>query len=366
MHLLYLILVAKVISTRIPVRTDNKIMFGSWLDTSDTQGKDRPILFNNRMDFNATCFQYAQNLPNNDFDLPDTQVPENTCIMLTIYPKPNPWNITDADIKKLSNELVRLSQDQHFSLFLRIAPEMNGNWNEYGQQPIKYVILWKRIVDIIRENTKDISFVWAPSVGASYPFNPAKVVGNDTELMGLDSNKDGTFDNQDDPYSVYFPGNDYVDWVGLSIYHYGLHYPWIDNVISQLGDFESQLNDHGFYNTYKNKPVMVSEGASCYHVDSPNGIGIGELAVKQSFWRQWLTNNTLFDTFPQLKMVNLFEFLKREELTLRDFRISINDTIRSAFLQDFASVRYRYVSDANLTMSLSIFFVILISLIGMF
>jgi hypothetical protein len=174
MHLLYLILVAKVISTRIPVRTDNKIMFGSWLDTSDTQGKDRPILFNNRMGFNATCFQYAQNLPNNDFDLPDTQVPENTCIMLTIYPKPNPWNITDADIKKLSNELVRLSQDQHFSLFLRIAPEMNGNWNEYGQQPVKYVILWKRIVDMIRENTKDISFVWAPSVGASYPFNPAK------------------------------------------------------------------------------------------------------------------------------------------------------------------------------------------------
>jgi hypothetical protein len=111
---------------------------------------------------------------------------------------------------------------------------------------------------------------------------------------------------------------------------------------------------------------MVSEGASCYHVDSPNGIGVGELAVKQSFWRQWLTNNTLFDIFPQLKMVNIFEFKKREELTLRDFRISINDTIRNAFLQDFAGIHGRYVSDAKLTMSLSIFFVILICLLGLF
>jgi hypothetical protein len=339
MQILLLFLFLHVNASKISIPENGKVYFGAWLDTTNS---DRPLAFNQRMGFKSTCFQYAQNLPNLDFDLPDEQVPTNTCILLTIYPKPNPWNITDADINKLSTQLVRLTQTLNFQMFLRIGPEMNGNWNEYGQQAIKYVTLWKRIVDNIRQKNVDISFIWSPSTGASYPFNPPTKVKNDTEVM--DTNKDGIFDTNDDPYSPYYPGNEYVDWVGLSIYHYGLKYPWIDNVIAQPNNFISQINDHSFYDTYtNNKPFMVSEGAASFHKDSPNGPGVGELAMKQSFWRQWLTNSTLFDNYSQLKMVNIFEFTKHEELTLRDFTISVNDTIRDAFLTDFQDIKSRYI-----------------------
>jgi hypothetical protein len=337
LYILFIFLLVK--AERISIPENGKVMFGAWLDTSDKQAGDRPKLFNTRMGFNATCFQYAQNIPNLDFDLPDEQVPSSACIMLTIYPKPNPWNITNADIEKLSLQLIRLTINQKFNILLRIAPEMNGNWNEYGQQAEKYVVLWKRIVDIIRIKTNDVSFVWAPSTGASYPYNPPRQISNDT----MDTNNDGIFDKNDDPYSPYYPGNNYVDWVGLSIYHYGLKYPWIDNVIAQPNNFVSQLNDHSFYDTYKHKPVMVSEGAASFHKDTPKGEGVGEVAMKRSFWRQWLTNDTLFNNYSQLKMVNIFEFTKREEETLRDFSISVNGTIRTEFLKDFSSIKHMYV-----------------------
>ena len=30
----------------------------------------------------------------------------------------------------------------------------------------------------------------------------------------------------DDPYGPYYPGDDAVDWVGMSLYHWGSSYPW--------------------------------------------------------------------------------------------------------------------------------------------
>ncbi len=44
-----------------------------------------------------------------------------------------------------------------------------------------------------------------------------------------------------------------------------------------------------------------------------------------------------------LKMVNSFEFKKREEQTLRDFRVSLDTTVRNAFLLDFEAVKSRFI-----------------------
>jgi hypothetical protein len=37
----------------------------------------------------------------------------------------------------------------------------------------------------------------------------------------LDTNRDGQFDVLDDPYSAYYPGDDVVDWIGLSTFYRG-------------------------------------------------------------------------------------------------------------------------------------------------
>lgn len=34
----------------------------------------------------------------------------------------------------------------------------------------------------------------------------------------LDTNGNGVLDQEDDPFTPYFPGPEYVDWVGLSFY----------------------------------------------------------------------------------------------------------------------------------------------------
>ena len=134
----------------------------------------------------------------------------------------------------------------------------------------------------------------------------------------------------------------------MSVYTYGITYPWIDNYEAEPGKFDAYFNAGGFYDTYgKVKPVMVAEGNAAYHLNSTRGTGVGQLRTASSWWKQWITNTTFLDAHPMLKMVNLFEFQKAEELTLRDFRISKDDTVRSAFLADFAPVKSRYILGAS-------------------
>ena len=45
----------------------------------------------------------------------------------------------------------------------------------------------------------------------------------------------------DDPYSPYYPGDAAVDWVGMSLYHWGNAYPWGENEIPEAGKFIAQL-----------------------------------------------------------------------------------------------------------------------------
>ena len=39
----------------------------------------------------------------------------------------------------------------------------------------------------------------------------------------MDTNGDGVVDNLDDPYLPYYPGDAYVDWVGMSVIPTILH-----------------------------------------------------------------------------------------------------------------------------------------------
>ena len=174
---------------------------------------------------------------------------------------------------------------------------------------------------------------------------------SDEDLVLLDTNKNGRLDTGDDPYSPYYPGDDKVDWVGSSIYHYGSNFPWQDNVIPAPGKFESFLNVGNFYREYslsRNKPMMVSETGSTFHrrfVAGNRAIapGPGELAIKQAWWRQFITNTSFLDAYPKVKMFCLFEFEKEEELTLRDWRIAQDPAILKAFQDDFKAVQGRYL-----------------------
>ena len=68
-----------------------------------------------------------------------------------------------------------------------------------------------------REN---IAFIWAPNSGNGYPFpnyEHSALPGTSHWDPALDTNKDGKYDIDDDPYTPFYPGDDWVDWVGMYV-----------------------------------------------------------------------------------------------------------------------------------------------------
>ncbi|KAI8927683.1 glycoside hydrolase superfamily [Entophlyctis helioformis] len=327
-----------------------RLYLSAWLDTTDSRpgagDGDRPKLLNGRLGFELGSVQYGQPIPIVDYPFPIEQVEatgNNAVIVLSVNPEPSPWTITDKDISTLTEMCGRINS-QGRRILLRFGPEMNGNWKAWGQQPTAFVALWRRVHAALRRDAPQTALVWGPSSGNGYPYRtitPTTVSAADFAL--LDTTKDGVVDAKDDPYSPYYPGDEFVDWIGMSVYYYGPTFPWQDNTIAPPGRVAQIISIANFYQTYavtKNKPLMLSESASAFHINSPTGPGVGELATKQSWWRQYITNATFLDAFPRIKLISLFEFRKFEETE-----------ILNAFKQDFAAVKARYVEAVPLAPS---------------
>jgi hypothetical protein len=119
------------------------------------------------MGFYSAGFQYARKFPwvrvGSDFRSPALEVQNvstDAILLLTIYPMDGPWNITDDQIQGLGdhmNEIAKngsrgiISKSHEFKALIRFAPEMNGNWNPFGQQPVEYVALWRRVYTIVKK-----------------------------------------------------------------------------------------------------------------------------------------------------------------------------------------------------------------------
>lgn len=114
--------------------------------------------------------------------------------------------------------------------------------------------------------------VWAPNVGVFYPWTtggsitlPANGTAN---FLELDTNKDGVIDFADDPYLPYCtpplnvdPGDEFVDWVGLSLYWYPDNSLAINNLPdpSYFNDFMTSTGPSVLrYNPIVNGQVIVN------------------------------------------------------------------------------------------------------------
>ena len=81
------------------------------------------------MGFKISAFQYAQNTPIDTFPAPDEQITAtgtDAIMLLTIYPRPTPWTISEKDIQDIVTQCKRLNNDEKRRLLIRFGPEMNG------------------------------------------------------------------------------------------------------------------------------------------------------------------------------------------------------------------------------------------------
>ena len=56
-------------------------------------------------------------------------------------------------------------------------------------------------------------------IGFLSRYSPARGTAN---YNAMDTNKDGLVNMHDDPFTPFWPGDEYVDWVGLSLEYFGL------------------------------------------------------------------------------------------------------------------------------------------------
>lgn len=118
-------------------------------------------------------------------------------------------------------------------IWFRPANEMNSNWLPYGGDPKNYVRYWRRMYNIAEQyGVTDFNvFVWSPN---DVTYNSTTHVMPDAVMRD------------------YWPGENYVDWIGVSCYPTTIAgYLWPEDLLEEVSTIGKKYN----------KPMMVSEGA---------------------------------------------------------------------------------------------------------
>jgi hypothetical protein len=153
-----------------------------------------------------------------------------------------PWTYTEHPISlrgiaagrydRYVHKAARAAAAWGHPILLRFAHEMNGNWYPWGRgrgsnTPRIYRKAWRHLVRIFRtEGASNVEWVWTPNVNnGSYPFGQ------------------------------FYPGDEWVDWVGLDGFNWG-----------QGGDWRSFTEIFG--SSYESlarlstRPMIIAETAS--------------------------------------------------------------------------------------------------------
>lgn len=268
--------------------------------------------------------------------------------VITLEPHDGLAAVTDAAATELATLLHGYRATSGVRTFVRFAHEMNGSWYAWSQQPADYIAAFRRVAAAVHEGAPGSAMIWAPNEGSGYPF-PAGAFLADPEssaMADLDTDGDGRLTATDDPYAPYYPGDDAVDWVGMSLYHWGLAYPWGENELPRPGSFAAMLRGddigaHGdvpsvpdFYATYvvgHDRPMAIVETGILYDPAPTNGPT--ETAIKTA-WFDEVFGAPARTAFPRIRMLNWFEWRKHEPEVGRviDWRLGSDPTLARSLL----------------------------------
>ena len=117
-------------------------------------------------------------------------------------------------------------------IMLRFGQEMNGEWAPWerghvGSTPRSFILAWRHLVRVFREVGADnVIWVWCPNVNTGHL-----------------------------PFMQYYPGDSWVDWVGLDGFNWGGSIGW--RSISEVfaGSYEQLARE-------TSKPIVIAETGS--------------------------------------------------------------------------------------------------------
>lgn len=213
-------------------------------------------------------------------------------------------NIIDGKFDSCIIKWAQASKSWNHPYFLRFAHEMNGNWYPWdervnGNKSGEFVQAWRHVHDIFTATgVHNVAWVWSPN--AEY---------------------DGAIS-----LSELYPGDQYVDWVGMDGFNWGATNGTAWLTFSQI-----------FKQTYKDllrmisKPLMIAE------------TGCAEQGGSKALWIADALSIQIPQNFPKIKAIIWFNQDKQ-----RDWRIESSPSAQSAFANAIQSNIYASNSFANL------------------
>ena len=283
--------------------------------------------------------------------------------VLTLEPFGGLATVTVGDCDDLGNLCAQAESQGIGGIMIRFAHEMNGNWYTWGQKPALYRQTFQMMASAVHGKTTRTAMLWSPNNGVGYPYGSGSysAAPGSSDYAELDTNGDGVLTQGDDMFGPFYPGDSYVDWVGLTIYHWGVSYPWLENEMPIAGEFANMMNASGpgvpadysrwFYSRFcedsvHRKPLAVAETAAFYNTQQP---GCNELFIKQAWFRQIYNISgasaegpDVAATFPKMKCVNWFDHYKRESEAQNqfiDWRASADPMVRMEFVNAVRGLR---------------------------
>ncbi|MDQ6421005.1 glycosyl hydrolase [Paenibacillus sp. LHD-117] len=192
--------------------------------------------------------------------------------------------------------LAREAKDVGIPIFLRFANEMNGSWVEwYEENPADYINKFRIVAKVFKEEAPGVAIVWAPGY---FPV---------------------------DNIEAYYPGDEYVDWVGVSMYQaYNGALDPLKKGVDRSSFIEKFENIYRLYG--KKKPVFISEGGISYS-DPVSHADKTDWAVYQI--EQFYSSLPLL--YPGVKGVFWFDTSRKDSGRLNSYTLSDNAKVLAAY-----------------------------------
>ena len=205
------------------------------------------------------------------------------------YPLPQ---IAAGDFDDYIRSAAVAAADWGGPILLRFAPEMNGDFYPWGvgangNTPGDFIAAWRHLVSIFREQgANNVEWVWGPNNGP---------LGDLSDV---------------------YPGDQWVDWLGLSAYNHGGSWGW-ESFSAAVRDAYRELA------AISSKPIILAETGS--------GEAGGSKArwIRQAFRRQ-------LPRFRHIRALVWFDEADRGA----DYRVNSSHASKRAFRKAVRSRRY--------------------------
>lgn len=222
-------------------------------------------------------------------------------------------SVTEPVVRAYAKKLAEYGKP----VFLRFANEMNGSWVPWYGDPELYKQKFRLVARIMREEAPNVAMVWAPN------------------YVGAD-------------YMDYYPGDEWVDWVGVSAYHdayfladmrqsdmmNGLYYQGQKaNPLDKFKEIYALFADR--------KPIMIAETGYNYSNNTPEARKQGLPIYDSSEWAAQTARYVyayLPMVYPRIKMVGHFNNPRTGDRAA--YTISQNPTLLKAVREAIADDWY--------------------------